>query len=101
MHSCNLCCLFILSHIGRNIFIQNDHDSYYKKFTLEFGCSGFGKKRIEILRFIKRTKWNGIHEKNEVIRFKSEPINCSNAGIHFRLHLSHKSVSSMRLFLGK
>ena len=32
------------------IFIQNDHDSYYKKFTLEFGCSGFGKKRIEILR---------------------------------------------------
>ena len=64
------------------LVIQNDHDSYYKKFTLEFGCSGFGKKRIEILRFITRTKWNGIHEKNEVIRFKSEPINCSNDGIY-------------------
>ena len=51
MHSCNLSCLFILSLLakGRNIFIQKDHDSDYKKFTLEFGCSGFGKKRIEIL----------------------------------------------------
>ena len=100
MHSCNLS-LFILSHIGRNIFIQNDHDSYYKKFTLEFGCSGFGKKRIEILQFITRTKWNGIHEKNEVIRFKSEPINCSNDGIYFRLHLSHKSVSSNEIISWK
>ena len=46
----NLSCLFILSHKGKYFYTKR---SYLQLYTLQFGCSGFGKKRIE-----DKMEWN-------------------------------------------